>query len=63
MRPLPRRARRRFPDGKEAHCKFGYFLERLVGLYLPLRSLRVPIIIDDFLQIVQCLAIFLTSNF
>ena len=50
MRFLLKRARSAPSFGKDAHWRLGYFRERLVGLYLPRRSTRVPIIIDVFPQ-------------
>ncbi len=41
------------PKGKRTHCKFGYFLNFWVGLYLPLSFTRVVAIADFFLQIEQ----------
>ena len=41
------------PVSKRAHCKFGYFLNFWVGLYLPLSLTKVQDIPDFFLQIEQ----------
>ena len=49
LAPPKRLRRERETDAdKGAHWRLGYFRERLVGLYLPRRSTRVPIIIDVF---------------
>jgi hypothetical protein len=45
------------PDAKRAHWRLGYFLCVLVGLYLPRKRLRLPPILDVFLQIGQNFAI------
>ncbi len=45
------------PVGNVAHCKLGYFRDRLVGLYLPRRSTRVPMTIDPLLHSVHTLLI------
>ena len=58
-------AKTRFPEGNLTHCKLGYFLDFLVGLYFPRSFFSLPTIIDDFAQIAHCLAIYnyLIKNF
>jgi hypothetical protein len=43
------------PFGKVVHCRFGYFLFTLVGLYLPRSLTRVVAFIDFLPQIEQIL--------
>lgn len=42
-----------FPLFKFTHCKFGYFLFLVVGLYLLRNFFRVTVTIDFFPQIAQ----------
>lgn len=48
----------RLPEGKVTHCKLGYFLFVVVGLYLPLSLTRVTDLIDFLPQIAHTRAIF-----
>ena len=43
------------PEGKRAHCKLGYFLFLMVGLYFPRSLTLLQTIIPLFPQIAHCL--------
>jgi len=45
------------PDAKVTHCKLGYFLFLMVGLYFPRSFFNLPTILPRFPQIAHCLAI------
>lgn len=47
------------PIGTIVHCKLGYFLYFLVGLYLPLSFFNFQFTVEVFPQIEQILLIFL----
>lgn len=47
------------PDVNFTHCKLGYFLFLMVGLYLPRSFFNFQTSIDPFPQIAHCLAIYL----
>jgi len=48
-------AKTRLPDANLTHCKFGYFLFLMVGLYFPLNFTLLPTITPPFPQIAHCL--------
>jgi len=50
-------AKTRLPEGNLVHCKLGYFLLLVVGLYLPRSFTRRQTTIDDLPQIEHCLDI------
>jgi len=50
-----------FLEGNLTHCKLGYFLFLVVGLYLPLNFTSRQASIDFFPQIVQTLDIVILS--
>jgi len=45
------------PEGKRSHCKLGYFLDFLVGLYFPLSFLSFQTMVEVFPQIAHFVAI------
>jgi hypothetical protein len=45
------------PEGNLVHCKLGYCLFLVVGLYFPLSFFRTHTKVDDFPQSAHCLAI------
>ena len=49
------------PEGKRTHCKFGYFLFLMVGLYFPRSFLSFQTTAYFLPQIVHCLAIAILS--
>jgi len=53
-------AKTRLPVGRRTHCKFGYFLFLMVGLYFPRSFISRQAIIDFFPQIAHCFAIEIT---
>jgi len=50
-----------FPEANLTHCKFGYFLFLMVGLYFPLNFTLLPTITPRFPQIAHCFAIVFLS--
>jgi len=54
-------AKTRLPEGNLTHCKFGYFLFLMVGLYFPLNFTLLPTITPPFPQIAHCFAIVFLS--
>ena len=44
------------PEANLTHCKFGYFLFLMVGLYFPLNFTLLPTITPRFPQIAHCFA-------
>jgi len=53
-------AKTRLPEDKRTHCKFGYFLFLMVGLYFPRSFISRQTITDPFPQIAHCFAIEIT---
>ena len=45
------------PEGNLTHCKLGFFLFLMVGLYFPLSLTLLPTIIDLLPQIAHCFSI------
>jgi len=43
-----------FPEANLTHCKFGYFLFLMVGLYFPRSLISFPTILVPFPQIAHC---------
>ncbi len=49
------------PAGRRTHCKFGYFLFLMVGLYFPRSLISLPTILVPFPQIAHCFAMNLSN--